>query len=188
MELRFKVGRGTLVLVKGDITREQTDAIANAANSALLGGGGVDGAIHYAAGPGLLEACREAKKTLPGGRLRTGGAVLTPGFSLKARHVIHCVGPVYGTCGGEEEMLLARCYSEALRLCRENGLDSIAFPSISTGVYGYPVGEAAPVALGEVKRSLEGYDQPREVRFALFDATTFSAYEQAAKRLFGEPA
>ncbi len=188
MERRFSVGRGTLVLRQGDITREATDAIANAANSGLLGGGGVDGAIHRAAGPGLLEACREVKKTLPGGRLRTGGAVITPGFSLKARHVIHCVGPIYGECRGDEARLLASCYAEALRLCREKGLESVAFPSISTGVYGYPLEEAAPVALGEVKRALESGDRPREVRFALFDAATFAAYEAAARRLVGEPA
>ncbi|HEY3450544.1 MAG TPA: macro domain-containing protein [Myxococcales bacterium] len=187
MELRFAVGRGTLVLLQGDITRESTDAIANAANSGFLGGGGVDGAIHRAAGRGLLEACREAKKSLPGGRLRTGGTIITPGFSLKARHVIHCVGPIYGEVGGDDARLLASCYFEALRLCRENGLESIAFPSISTGVHGYPVEEAAPIALGEVKRALELGDRPREVRFALFDAGTFAAYEEAARRLFGAP-
>jgi O-acetyl-ADP-ribose deacetylase len=187
LELHFAVGRGTLVLLRGDITREETDAIANAANSGLMGGGGVDGAIHRAAGPKLLEACREVKKALPSGRLRTGGAVITPGFSLKARYVIHCVGPIYGECAGDESKLLARCYSEALGLCRENGVGSVAFPSISTGIYGYPVEEAAPIALGAVGRALESGNVPNEVRFVLFDGGTFAAYEEAARRLFGEP-
>jgi O-acetyl-ADP-ribose deacetylase len=188
MEPHFAVGRGQLVLVQGDITRERTDAIANAANSGLLGGGGVDGAIHRAAGPKLLEACREAKRSLPGGRLRTGGALLTPGFALVARHVVHCVGPVYGAAGGEEARLLASCYSEAMRLCREAGLGSVAFPSISTGVYGYPIDEAAPVALEAVRHAMEAHDLPKTVRFVLFDTGTFSAYQRAAHRMFGEPA
>jgi O-acetyl-ADP-ribose deacetylase len=188
MYQQYRIGKGTLLLVQGDITREDTDAIANAANGALLGGGGVDGAIHRAAGPELLEACREVKKTLPDGRLATGQAVLTPGFKLKARHVIHCVGPVYAQAGREAPRLLESCYSQALRLCRENNLRSVAFPSISTGIYGYPVDRAAPVALTAVKRALEGSDAPLVVKFVLFDEDTFRAYADAAERLFGSPA
>ncbi|MGI5861166.1 MAG: O-acetyl-ADP-ribose deacetylase [Myxococcales bacterium] len=180
MERRYRVSDSEIVLVQGDITRERTDAIANAANSGLLGGGGVDGAIHRAAGPRLLEACREAKRSLPGGRLPTGEAVITPGFDLPARFVIHCVGPVYAREGPEAPRLLASCYQNALRLCVEYGLDSVAFPSISTGIYGYPVDEAAPVALGAVRGHLERERRPALVRFVLFDPATFRAYEQAA--------
>ena len=122
--------RDRLSLAQGDITRVTVDAIVNAANPVLLGGGGVDGAIHRAAGPKLLEACRQVKKTLPGGLLQTGGAVLTPGFELPARSVIHCVGPVYRQQGEGAWSLLADCYRNALRLCREHGIRSIAFPSI----------------------------------------------------------
>ena len=180
MERRFPVSDSEIVLVLGDLTRERTDAIANAANSGLLGGGGVDGAIHRAAGPRLLEACREVKRTLPGGRLPTGEAVLTPGFDLAARFVVHCVGPVYAREGRQAPRLLARCYSNALRLCVEHGLDSVSFPSISTGVYGYPVDEAAPVALEAVREHLQRERRPARVRFVLFDTATLRAYQQAA--------
>ena len=182
MERSFEVGNGRVLLVRGDITREDTEAIANAANSALLGGGGVDGAIHRAAGPRLLEACKEVKKGLVGGLLATGEAVLTPGFDLKARYVIHCVGPVYAEEGAEAPRLLASCYANALRLCRERGIRSVAFPSISTGIYGYPVELAAPIALGTVREALERYEVPGLVKFVLFDEATFRAYEAAAKK------
>lgn len=181
MTERFQLGRGVLELVAGDITREETEAIANAANGGLLGGGGVDGAIHRAAGPELLDACRQLKRSLPGGRLRTGGAVLTLGFRLKARYVIHCVGPVYSPSNQEAPLLLASCYREALRLCREQGIRSIAFPSISTGVYGYPTDLAAPIALAAVRDALEASALPEVVRFVLFDSATFDVYRHAAK-------
>ncbi len=185
MEQRFDVGRGVVVLERGDITRQDTEAIANAANSTLLGGGGVDGAIHRAAGPKLLQACRDAKRTLPSGLLPTGQAVLTPGFRLRAAHVIHCVGPVYAREGQDAPRLLASCYANALRLCREHDIRSIAFPSISTGVYGYPVQEAAPIALAAVRDALEANDTPHLVKFSLFDDTTLEAYGAAARDLFG---
>jgi O-acetyl-ADP-ribose deacetylase len=180
MEHRYRVADKTVVLVEGDIVRQDTDAIANAANGGLLGGGGVDGAIHRGAGPELLEACREVKKSLAGGRLETGGAVLTPGFRLKARHVIHCVGPVYSAAGDNAPRLLASCYRNAMRLCREHGLRSIAFPSISTGVYGYPLDEAAPIALREVRDGLQAHALPEEVRFVLFGDLAAHAYKVAA--------
>lgn len=180
MEHRYSLGNKTVVLVEGDIVRQDVDAIANAANGGLLGGGGVDGAIHRAAGPGLVEACRQVKKTLAGGRLETGGAVLTPGFKLRARHVIHCVGPVYASAGSDAPRLLASCYRNAMRLCREHGLRSIAFPSISTGVYGYPLDEAAPIALGAVREELEAHTLPEEVRFVLFGDLAAQAYKNAA--------
>ena len=180
---RFAVGTTTLDLVQGDVTREETDAIANAANALLLGGGGVDGAIHRAAGPELLDALRALKKTLPGGALRTGGALMTDGYKLAARHVVHCVGPIYAREEGEAPALLASCYREALRLVRAAGLRSIAFPSISTGVYGYPVDQAAEVALGAVVDELREHAAPASVRFVLFDAATLAAYAAVAARL-----
>lgn len=172
-------------LTQGDITRADTLAIANAANAQLLGGGGVDGAIHRAAGPALLEALADVKRGLPGGVLETGGAVLTPGFSLGAKYVIHCVGPIYAREGERAAALLGSCYSAALRLCREHAIESIAFPSISTGIYGYPVDEAAPVALEAVRRGLADGRLPRLARFVLFDPPTLEAYRSAAARIFG---
>lgn len=171
-----------LELTQGDITLERTDAIANAANSGLRGGGGVDGAIHHAAGPALLEACRAAKRTLPRGRLPAGEAVSTPGFALPARRVIHCVGPIHAKEGAAAPLLLARCYQNALRICRDQALESVAFPSISTGAYGYPVEEAATVALRAVRDELTRHGRPPLVRFVLFDARTFEAWRAVAER------
>jgi O-acetyl-ADP-ribose deacetylase (regulator of RNase III) len=177
----WDVGAGRVEIVLGDVTREDTDAIANAANSGLLGGGGVDGAIHRAAGPELLEACRAIKRSLPGGLLPTGGAVITPGFALRARYVIHCVGPVYAEEGRERAAtLLARCHAEALRLVRAHALASVAFPAISTGIYGYPVEEAARVALGAVAAELRAGASPLLVRFVLFGEPALEAFTRAA--------
>jgi O-acetyl-ADP-ribose deacetylase (regulator of RNase III) len=173
------------VIEQGDITSVEVDAIVNAANAMLLGGGGVDGAIHDAAGSELLEACREVKKTLPGGLLPTGGAVITPGFELPAKYVIHCVGPIYRQHGEGAWPLLASCYRNALRLCREHGLRSIAFPSISTGAYGCPVERAAQVALEAIRDELTGVMVPTQVRMVLFDTRTLHAYQQAWKALTG---
>ncbi len=173
-------GECRLELVVGDVAAQDTDAIANAANAMLMGGGGVDGAIHRAAGPELLDACREIKRKLAGGVLPAGGAMITPGFQLAAKHVIHCVGPIFEREGAAAPALLARCYREALRLAREHGLASISFPSISTGVYGYPVAEAAGVALDAVLAELREHRRPALVRFALFDAGVFEAYATAA--------
>lgn len=179
---RYAIGQSSLELVEGNIVTQDTEAIANAANGGLLGGGGVDGAIHRAAGPELLEACREVKKSLPGGRLATGGAVLTRGFKLPARYVIHCVGPVYDHAGAEAPRLLASCYREALRLCLQQGISSISFPSISTGVYGYPLHEAAQVALAQVRDFVVEHGAPKLVRFVLFGLDAFQAYEEAVRR------
>ncbi len=162
-------------LVKGNIVDQDTDAIVNAANTSLLGGGGVDGAIHRAAGPELLAECR----TLGG--CATGSAKITRGYRLKARHVIHAVGPVYGGRERDAE-LLASTYRACMRLCDEHVLASVAFPSISTGAYRYPIDEAAPIALGTV---LEHVKNNREllVRFVLFDHSTHAAYQRALTAL-----
>jgi O-acetyl-ADP-ribose deacetylase (regulator of RNase III) len=180
---RFTVASSSLELVQGDVTQQDTDAIGNAANAMLIGGGGVDGAIHDAAGPDLGLALRALKKKLPGGVLPTGGAILTPGFSLKAKHVVHCVGPIYSRDRERAPELLASCYREALRLVREKSLASIAFPSISTGVYGYPVHDAARVAVETVATDLRESKGPSLVRFVLFDSTTLQAYVDAATGL-----
>ncbi|CAM5583999.1 O-acetyl-ADP-ribose deacetylase [Rhodanobacter lindaniclasticus] len=145
-------------IVTADITTLRVDAIVNAANPGLLGGGGVDGAIHRAAGPALLQACRRIPEVRPGVRCPTGEARITPGFDLPARHVIHTVGPVWhGGAQGEPE-LLARCHRNALRLLREHGLRTIAFPAISCGVFGYPVAQAAAVAVATLREELAGDD------------------------------
>lgn len=182
---RYSFQDAVIELTRGNITEADTDAIANAANAMLMGGGGVDGAIHRAAGPELLSALREIKKELPGGTLATGHAVLTPGFGLRAKYVIHCVGPIYDREGEDAPELLASCYRSALELCREHGLESIALPSISTGVYGYPVSEAAPIALRAVRDHLARAGMPRLCRFVLFDDATLEAYRAAADELFG---
>ena len=159
-------------LVRGDITSLAVDAIVNAANSSLLGGGGVDGAIHRAAGPDLLAECR----TLGG--CETGKAKITAGFRLPARHVIHTVGPVYRDGNSGEPGLLASCYDESLRLAARHGLRSIAFPNISTGVYGYPKAEAARIAIATVKSFIEARGAPASVTFCVFDEENHRIYSR----------
>jgi O-acetyl-ADP-ribose deacetylase (regulator of RNase III) len=159
------------LLVKvGDITREDVDAIVNAANSGLMGGGGVDGAIHRAGGPEILAACREIRATLYPEGLPTGDAVITPAGRLPAKHVIHTVGPVYGRHGGAEARLLASCYQRSLTLAAEHSLRTIAFPAISTGIYGYPREEAALVVRRAVDERLEAMLDIDEVRLVFFSA------------------
>ena len=173
--MTVKINQTSLALVRGDITRERIDAIANAANEGLMGGGGVDGAIHRAGGPTIMEEC-SAIRAKQGG-CPTGQAVITTGGNLPARYVIHTVGPIWrGGTAGEAE-LLASCYRESLRLTVEHSIKTIAFPSISTGVYGYPVAQAAVIALNAVKQFLEAHDDLDEVRFVLFDDATYGAYE-----------
>ena len=157
-----------IVVKVGDITREDVDAIVNAANSSLLGGGGVDGAIHRAGGPEILAACRRIRETTHPHGLPTGEAVITPGGRLAARFVIHTVGPIYGQHDGEESRLLAACYSGSIALAAAHELETIAFPAISTGVYGYPKPDAARVSLAAIERALEGHGSIREVRLVYF--------------------
>jgi O-acetyl-ADP-ribose deacetylase (regulator of RNase III) len=162
-----------LEAVQGDITKEAVDAIVNAANTSLLGGGGVDGAIHRAAGPELLEACRKL------GGCPTGEARATPGFALPARWVIHTVGPVWrGGSGGEQE-LLASCYRRSLEVADQLGVHSLAFPAISTGVYGYPTNLAAAVAIDALRSARTAVEL---VRLVAFDATTHSVYKAILER------
>ncbi len=162
-------------IVQGDLTQQAVDAIVNAANQKMLGGGGVDGAIHRAAGPELLEACRHVPELRPGVRCPTGEARITPGFRLRARHVIHTVGPVYRGRPRDAE-LLARAYGSSLELAAEHGLRTIAFPAISCGIYGYPLDEAAAIAL----RVARTRDWPLdEIRFVLFSEKILDAWKRA---------
>jgi O-acetyl-ADP-ribose deacetylase (regulator of RNase III) len=171
-------GDARVELVRGDITRETTDAVVNAANSTLLGGGGVDGAIHRAGGPAILAECRRLRERLPEG-LPAGDAILTGSGRLPCRHVIHTVGPVWsGGARGEAETL-ARCYRSSLALAARHGLRSVAFPSISTGAYGYPAAPAATVALGAVREALQAPASLRLVRFVLFSESDLVAYQTA---------
>ena len=178
MERQFtevKINQAKLSIIQGDITKQSTDAIVNAANSSLMGGGGVDGSIHRAGGPTILENCKQivAKQ----GRLPTGKAVITTGGNLKAKHVIHTVGPVWHGGGGNEAQLLTSAYQESLRMAAEHGLTSVSFPSISTGAYGYPVEEAAKVAIKAVALFLrEQTTQLEEAIFVLFDSRSYQTY------------
>jgi O-acetyl-ADP-ribose deacetylase (regulator of RNase III) len=171
---KFMDGR---VLVKvGDITKEIVDAIVNAANSTLLGGGGVDGAIHRAGGPEILKECQEIRRTKYPDGLPTGEAVITTGGRMAAKHVIHTVGPVYGRGGEEKARLLAACYRNSVRLAAEKGLKTVAFPAISTGVYGYPLDEAAKVASESIEKFFAAGSSIEEVRLVFFsqsDAEVF---------------
>ena len=172
-------GAGRVELALGDITLQAVDAIVNAANSSLLGGGGVDGAIHRGAGPSLLEECRRIRREqLPGG-LPAGEAVITGAGRLPARYVIHTVGPIWQGGDAREPEVLASCYRSSLRLAAEHGLASVAFPSISTGAYGYPVAEAARTALRTVRDVLEQGNPVRLVRFVLFGHADFATYSAA---------
>jgi O-acetyl-ADP-ribose deacetylase (regulator of RNase III) len=171
---KVNIHESALELVEGDITQQETEAIVNAANSSLLGGGGVDGAIHRAAGPELLAECR----TLGG--CPVGEARLTRGYQLKARFVIHGVGPIYSGSPRDAE-LLTSVHRHALQLASEHGISSIAFPAISTGVYGYPLEEAAPIALVTVIDYLRQHPEIELVRFVLFGQRAYRTYETALK-------
>jgi O-acetyl-ADP-ribose deacetylase (regulator of RNase III) len=160
-----------IVVTVGDITREDVDAIVNAANSSLLGGGGVDGAIHRAGGPEILAACRRIREAEHPHGLPTGEAVITTGGRLAAKHVIHTVGPIYGQHGGDEARLLARCYENCIALAVRHALSTIAFPAISTGAYGYPAEEARAIAIEAVSRALGVHASMAQVRLVFFRAS-----------------
>ena len=175
------INEAKLSITQGDITTMNTDAIVNAANSGLMGGGGVDGAIHRAGGPAILEECKKIVSRQ--GRLPTGQAVITTGGKMKTRHVIHTVGPIWRGGGQGESDLLASAYFESINLAAENNLSSIAFPSISTGVYGYPVVEASRTAIKTVASFLQKSTSIKEVVFVLFNAEAYDAYASALAEL-----
>jgi O-acetyl-ADP-ribose deacetylase (regulator of RNase III) len=181
--IRLVLDGGRTIEIHGpaDITAETADAIVNAANSSLLGGGGVDGAIHRAGGPAVLAECRQIVSKI--GTLPAGNAVMTTGGHLAAKHIIHTVGPIYR--GGEhgEAAILASCHRESVRLADEHGLASLAFPAISTGAYGYPVSDAAAIAISSTLEALASAKHVTLCRFVLFDISTVRAYQRAAEQL-----
>jgi len=173
----IKIGNATLSIVEGDITKEHTDAIVNAANSGLRGGGGVDGAIHRAGGPAIMEECRKI------GHCPTGQAVITTGGNLKARYVIHTVGPVWSGGGRNEAGLLKSAYLESLKLASKKGLKSVSFPAISTGAYGYPLSDAARIALKTAIDYLKEHPEIETVRFVLFGKPMYDVFSDELKKL-----
>jgi O-acetyl-ADP-ribose deacetylase (regulator of RNase III) len=178
--MQVQINESTLDLIQGDITRQDVDAIVNAANTSLLGGGGVDGAIHRAAGPELLAECR----TLQG--CETGRAKITRGYQLRARHVIHAVGPVYRDGKHGEPALLASAYRTCLELASQNQCASVAFPAISTGVYGYPMENAARVAFRVIVEYLEQHPEVKLVRYVLYDARALAIHERVLEQVLSE--
>ena len=182
--VKYQINKATLSVIQGDITIQETDAIVNAANSSLMGGGGVDGAIHRAGGPAILEECK--KIVAMQGRLPTGKAVITTAGNMRAKYVIHTVGPVWEGGGQNEPALLASAYRESLELAEKNGVSSLAFPSISTGAYGYPVDKAARVAVKEVISFLKKGTALKEVLFVLYDLRAYEAYADALWDTMGE--
>ena len=182
--LTFADGKTLELHGPADITKETTEAIVNAANSSLLGGGGVDGAIHHAGGPSILQECRRIVAKI--GTLPAGKAVITTGGRLPAKYVIHTVGPVYRGGGQREAETLASCYRTSVQVADDHGIRSLAFPSISTGAYGYPVHEAAGIAVRTIVEALPPCVHIMRVRFVLFDLATLEAYVQAAEKLSRE--
>jgi O-acetyl-ADP-ribose deacetylase (regulator of RNase III) len=182
----FHVGRAEIPLIQGDITSADVDAIVNAANSTLLGGGGVDGAIHNRGGPRILEECKRIRVAQWPDGLPIGKAVMTSGGNLKARHAIHTVGPIWRGGTFDEPKLLKQAYQNSLKLAVAKGLKAIAFPSISTGAYGYPVEKASKVALASVREFLENEDELNRIVFVLFTKHDMSIYEEKAKEVLSQ--
>jgi O-acetyl-ADP-ribose deacetylase len=178
--MQVQISDATLDLVQGDITKQEVDAIVNAANSSLLGGGGVDGAIHRAAGLQLLEECRML------GGCETGDAKITRGYNLKAKHVIHAVGPVYRDGKHDEPGLLASAYRTCLELASQNNCASIAFPAISTGVYGYPMEDAARIAFRSIMDYLGEHPEITLVRYVLYDTRAYEIHARALEQILAE--
>jgi O-acetyl-ADP-ribose deacetylase len=181
--MEFNVGNAKLELIQGDITDVEADAIVNAANSTLLGGGGVDGVIHRKGGPKILEECKRIRATEWPDGLPTGKAVITTGGNLKAKYVIHTVGPVWMGGFHVEAELLKQAYRNTLKLAASKGIKTVAFPSISTGAYGYPIEEASRVAIGTVKAFLENENRLEKVIFVLFSDEAFGVYLKMAKSI-----
>jgi O-acetyl-ADP-ribose deacetylase (regulator of RNase III) len=177
--MEIQIGTSKLMIVQGDITKEETDAIVNAANSGLRGGGGVDGAIHRAGGPAIMEECRKI------GYCPAGHAVITTGGNLKAKYVIHTVGPVYSGGGRNESELLKSAYLESLKLASKKGLKSLSFPAISTGAYGYPLSDAACIALKTAIDYLKKQADIKQVRFVLFSKPAYDVFAEELKKLSG---
>ncbi len=175
--MEVKIGKSTLAIVEGDITKETTEAIVNAANSGLRGGGGVDGAIHRAGGPTIMEECRKI------GHCPTGQAVITTGGNLKAKYVIHTVGPVYSGGNRNEARLLKSAYLESLKMASKNSIRSLSFPAISTGAYGYPLNEAARIALKTAIDYLGEHPEIESVRFVLFGKHMYDIFTEELKKL-----
>jgi O-acetyl-ADP-ribose deacetylase (regulator of RNase III) len=180
MTASYTCGHTRVELIRGDITSQDVGAVVNAANSGLAGGGGVDGAIHRAGGPDILAECRQIIRRI--GRLPTGQAVITTAGRMPARHVIHTVGPIHSG-KPEDPELLAACFTESLKLADAHGLESVAFPAISCGVYGYPLDAAAAVSLKAVADYCRGQSAVRIVRFVLFDPAAHDAFAAAAERM-----
>ena len=182
-EIRILLDRGRTIEFEGpaDITKETTDAVVNAANSSLLGGGGVDGAIHRVGGPAILAECRRIVGQI--GSLPAGQAVITTGGRLSAKYVIHTVGPIYRGGKNEEAEKLASCHRSSIQLADEHGIESLSFPAISTGAFGYPVAEAASIAISSTIEALVSTTQLSAVRFVLFDVATLRTYMRAAEKL-----
>jgi len=181
MSFSITINKTKLSLIMGDITKQKTDAIVNAANNSLLGGGGVDGAIHRAGGPKILEECIKIREKQGG--CKTGEAVITSGGNLSAKYVIHTVGPIWRGGNNREADLLANCYKNSLKLAVEKGIKTISFPSISTGAYGYPLEKAAETALNTVIDFLQKDDSLSEVVFVLFGQQNYDAYEKALNKI-----
>ncbi len=180
--MQAKIPNTKLSLIRGDITQQDTEAIVNAANTSLLGGGGVDGAIHRAGGPEILEECKKIRARQGG--CPTGEAVITTGGKLKAKYVIHTVGPVWSGGNQNENRLLENAYRNSLTLAKDKGIRSISFPSISTGAYRFPIHDAARIALSTVRDFLKEHDL-EEIRFVLFSERDLNAYEEAWQRVSG---
>lgn len=177
----IKINNSFLNLVQGDITKQKTDAIVNAANSSLMGGGGVDGAIHYAGGPVILNECKKIIEKI--GHLAAGEAVITTGGDLSAKYVIHTVGPFWRDGNHNEQNILANAYKNSLKLAKEKGIKTISFPSISTGAYGYPINQAAKIALETIIDFLKNENSIEEVYFVLFGQDAFEIYSKTLEVL-----
>jgi O-acetyl-ADP-ribose deacetylase (regulator of RNase III) len=182
----YNVGKAKVQIIRGDITDQETDAIVNAANSTLMGGGGVDGAIHRKGGPKILEECKKIRLTQYPEGLPTGKAVMTSGGNMKAKYVIHTVGPIWRGGNSGESELLSDAYKNSLKLAVTKGLKTISFPSISTGAYGFPIEKASKIALEAVKSFLESEDGLELVVCVLFSQSDFDTYIRVAKEIFSE--